>query len=745
MKFPGGVGARGPAPLDKCPTDCDNSQPNIYLAFSLIASAVRPGPDIVMLRISTDHWLLALRTVLAVWLALFLALRLDLYQPAWAILAVMIVTLQPVMFTGGTPPIGIIIGRGVARFFGTLFGAVAGLVLIAFFGQQPMLYLLFSGAWLAFCMYWVMLEQDEYLGYVMMLSGYTATLVSLTALGTGVEDIWTIALGRFTETALGIGCGVLMHLLIAPRFGSRALPEALSGFLKNAAEETLAALDSPRPRATQDARLKALLGDYQQFEKLRGLTRLETRRLSRFIPALDRFASDSLALITAIRELETALDYLRACEDGEHWLAQLNAHAAPLLATIAEQPAGEPLEKLTLPDFAWDPERVSPRSRVRAELARQRLGEVLGLLQHGRRLRHALNAPASARVHALPREKRTRTTHNEHFVARYNALRVFVAFELLGLFWIHSGWHSGYLAMMLLGVFTMLFAKAPNPAAVVYQFLWGTLAAVTLGAVLLFLVLPVINGFPLLAIAIGIPVMVGTLLTPRPRWAAMGLSGAITLMTLLNLHSTYTFSPTTYINGGLASLIGTTTAMFTYALMRQRSPAERIRTLLGAYWRGVARLMCEPALPNRARLESRLYDRLGRLVALGGSDDTLREALDLHALALCVWRIRRLREELAPHRRELEAWLDDIGQRLVARRHHSPEVWHELSDQARQWVDRFYHEPRLSVATAGEIAMLGHLMREAPGVTLEAQADDAPTAPHDRRATPPRQETPHVR
>ncbi|MCK0715231.1 FUSC family protein [Chromohalobacter sarecensis] len=699
-----------------------------------------------MLRISTDHWLLALRTVLAVWLALFLALRLDLYQPAWAILAVMIVTLQPVMFTGGTPPIGIILGRGVARFFGTLFGAIAGLVLIALFGQQPMLYLLFAGAWLAFCMYWVMLEQDEYLGYVMMLSGYTATLVSLTAIGTGIDSIWTVALGRFSETALGIGCGVLMHLLIAPRFGSRALPEALSQFLQSAAEETHAALDTQRSRDTQDARLKTLLGHYQQFEKLRGLARLETRRLSHFIPALDRFASDSLALITAIRELETAIDYLRACEDGERWLAQLNAHAAPLLTMIAEQPAGEPLEKLTLPDFEWDVEQVSPRSRVRAELVRQRLGEVLGLLQHGRRLRHALNDPASAKVHTLPHEKRTRTTHNEHFVARFNALRVFVAFELLGLFWVHSGWHSGYLAMMLLGVFTMLFAKAPNPAAVVYQFMWGSIAAVLLGGVLLFLVLPVINGFPLLAIAIGIPVAIGTLLTPHPRWSLIGLAGAITLMTLLNLQSTYNFSPTRYINGGLASVLGTVVAMITYSLMQQRSPAERIRTLLGAYWQGVARLMREPTLPNRARLESRLYDRLGRIVALGGTDDTLREALDLHALALCVWRIRRLREELAPHRQELEAWLDDIGQRLTTRRHHSPEVWRQLSDQAREWVDRFYHDAQLSVATAGEIAMLGHLMREAPGVTLEARADDdAQAASLDRQATPPRQETPHVR
>ncbi|WP_110670798.1 FUSC family protein [Salinicola halophilus] len=689
-----------------------------------------------MSRITADHWLLALRTVLAVWLALFLSMRLDLYQPAWAILAVMIVTLQPVMFTGGTPPIGIIIGRSVARLFGTLFGAIVGLLLIALFGQQPMLYLLFSGAWLAFCMYWVILEPDEYLAYVMMLSGYTSTLVSLTAIGTGVDNIWPVALGRFSETALGIGCALLTHVAIAPRYGSRALPGALSQLLSRAAGETLACLESARPREQRDGELKALLDRHQQFESLRGLNRLETRRLSHFIPALDRFASDSLALITAVRELETALDRLRECEDGERWLEPLRAEARPRLEAVETQPDAAPERFIALSDFAWEETEVSPRTRARAELVRQRLGEVLSLAQHGQRLRHALDDPASTRVKTLPRSRRPRANHNEHFVARFNAFRVFIAFEALGLFWIHSGWHSGYLAMMLLGVFTMLFAKAPNPAAVVYQFLWGTLAAVFFGGILLFLVMPVINGFALLAIAIAVPVTIGTLMTPHPRWSAIGMAGAITMMTLLNLHSTYTFSPTSYINGGLASVIGTVAAMFTYSLLRQRTPEQRIRTLMAAYWRGLGRLLSAPSLPNRARLESRLYDRLSRLIALGGHDDTLREAVDLHALALCVWRIRRLRDELGPHRQALEAWLADIGERLVARPRHDPAVWRALADEGMQWVDRLYREANLPIATIGEVAMLSHLMRQAPGARLEASsAEETPQdSPTDKEA-----------
>ena len=251
-----------------------------------------------------------------------------------------------------------------------------------------------------------------------------------------------------------------------------------------------------------------------------------------------------------------------------------------------------------------------------------------------------------------------------------------------------------------------------------------------LGGVLLFLVLPVINGFPLLALAVAVPVTIGTLLTPHPRWSAMGLAGAITMMTLLNLNSTYTFAPARYINGGVASIIGTLVAMITYSVMRQRSPAERIRTLMAAYWQGLARLLGTRSQPSRARLESRLYDRLGRLVALGGSDTALREAIDLHALALCVWRIRRLGPELGVHREAIETWLAGIGTRLLARQRHDPAVWRQLADEAIAWVERLYHETRLPIASIGEIAMLGHLMRAAPGVTLE-QGDTTAPAPQD--------------
>ncbi|GHC26362.1 fusaric acid resistance protein [Kushneria pakistanensis] len=675
----------------------------------------------ILSSITGDHWVLALRTVLAVWLALYVALRLDLAQPAWAILAVMIVTLQPVMFTKGTPPLGIIIHRCIGRLIGTFLGALMGLVLIALFAQQPMLYLLAAGGWLAFCTFCVMLLNDEPASYIMMLSGYTATLVSLTAIGTGVDNVFSLALARTTETALGIGAGFLMHVLIAPRFGSYALPATLQALIAGAAGEARVALVEKRSRAVLNERLRALMGKHQQFEAQHSLARFEFRRFRRLLPALDRFAGDSLALMTGLRELEEAIDRLSHCEGAETIMAVLRDPTLPFLAALEQQ--GDELPPLpVLPD---DTSLVASGDcvvLVRASLVRERLGEVLKLLHHGRALSLAMRHHRHARLVQLTGRRPRRSWHPEYGVARYNAFRVFIAFELLGLYWIHSGWPSGYLSMMLLGVFIVLFAKAPDPAAVVRQFLTGTIWAVIIGCVFSYLVFPAITGFPLLALSIGVPVVIGTLMTPHIRYAAVGLAGAVTLMTLLNLHRTYEFHPTQFINGGLASILGTIVTMVTYSLFRQRTPAARLEALLAAYWRGLERLTRTRRLPSRAWLESRLYDRLGRLLALGSGEPMLREAVDLHALAMCLWRLRRLARGGGDDQREIRHWVAALGRQLP-HAGRDERAWQRLADDCEARATALYALRPLPTALIGEFEMLAHLLRDMPGA--EAQAREA--------------------
>lgn len=664
--------------------------------------------------------MLALRTVLAVWLALYAALRLDLPQPAWSVLAVMIVTLQPVMFTGGTPPLGIIIHRCIGRLIGTFLGALMGLVLIALFAQQPMLYLLAAGAWLAVCTFCVMLLNDEPAGYIMMLSGYTATLVSLTAIGTGVENIFELALARTTETELGIGAGFLMHVLIKPRFGSYALPGTLDALIDAAAGEARIALMEKRSRTELNARLRTLMGKHRAFEAQHTLARFEFRRFRWLLPALDRFAGDSLALMTGLRELEEAIDRLSRCEGAEMIMTALRDPTLPFLAALEQDDELPPLP--ALPGVETLVSSSAPVTRVRAALVHERLSEVLRLLHHGRSLSLAMQHRQPSRLVRLTGRRPRRTYHPEYGVARYNALRVFIAFELLGLYWIHSGWTSGYLAMMLLGVFIVLFAKAPNPAAIVRQFLTGTIWAVIIGCLFSYVVFPAISGFPLLALSIAVPVVIGTLMTPHMRYSAIGMAGAITLMTLLNLHRTYEFHPTQFINGGLASILGTIVTMVTYSLFRQRTPNERLESLVAAYWRGLERVTRARRLPSRTWIESRLYDRLGRLLALGSGEPMLREAVDLHALAMCLWRLRRLARDSGPHQRDIERWVFELGRRLP-RAGRDAIAWQQLAAQSEARAATLYAIEPLPVALIGEFEMLSHLLRDLPGA--EAQAREA--------------------
>lgn len=423
--------------------------------------------------------------------------------------------------------------------------------------------------------------------------------------------------------------------------------------------------------------------------------------------------------MTGLRELEEAIDRLSHCEGCDDLMMALRTPTLPFLAALDQDDDQLP-ELPKLPDVAT---LVSPEDSVtlvRATLVRERLGEVMQLLHHGRALSLAMRHHRHAGLIRLTGRRPRRTHHPEYGVARYNAFRVFIAFELLGLFWIHSGWPSGYLSMMLLGVFIVLFAKAPNPAAVVRQFLTGTIWAVIIGCLFSYVVFPSITGFPLLALSIAVPVVIGTLMTPHMRYAAVGLAGAVTLMTLLNLHRTYVFHPTQFINGGLASILGTMVTMVTYSLFRQRTPAERLETLVAAYWRGLERVTRARRLPSRAWLESRLYDRLSRLLALGSGEQMLREAVDLHALAMCLWRLRRLARASGPQQREIERWVAGLGRQLLLAGR-DEQAWRRLAADSEAQAMALYDLKPLPMALIGEFEMLSHLLRDLPGAAAQAR------------------------
>lgn len=147
----------------------------------------------------------ALKTLLGGGLALWLALRWGLEQPAWALMTAFIVA-QPLS--------GMVVQKGLARLLGTLVGTVMSVLFIGLFAQTPWLFLLALALWLALCTACSTLLRSAW-AYAFVLAGYTVAIIALPAVDHPLL-VFDQAVARCTEICLGIVCATLTSALLWP-------------------------------------------------------------------------------------------------------------------------------------------------------------------------------------------------------------------------------------------------------------------------------------------------------------------------------------------------------------------------------------------------------------------------------------------------------------------------------------------------------------------------------------------------
>jgi len=110
--------------------------------------------------------LFAISGYLAVILALYVALALDLPNPWWAMATVFIV--QPTR-----PLVGAIWAKAFYRAAGTIVGAIVAVILVPNLVNSPELMILAIAVWIALCVFFGLLDRSPR-SYLFMLPGYTA-------------------------------------------------------------------------------------------------------------------------------------------------------------------------------------------------------------------------------------------------------------------------------------------------------------------------------------------------------------------------------------------------------------------------------------------------------------------------------------------------------------------------------------------------------------------------------------------
>ena len=526
--------------------------------------------------------LFASRNIIAGGVALYLAFCFDLQQPQWALTTVFIV---------GQSTSGMVLAKGAYRLLGTFVGAVASLVMIGVCGQAPLLFLLCMALWLALCTTGASLLRNH-AAYGFVLAGYTTAIIALpaTAAPLGVFDE---AVARCQEISLGILCASIASTILWPRRVEQTLAvqgrAAWQAGMRAAASE-LQGTDQRKGLLEALGRLVAVDAqrDHAWFEGPKG------RRRSQALRVLSR---DVLGLLRAARGVARQRMMLDDASFVTTWVEDV----AATLRQERHEALPELSRRLTL--ALADP-RLSPE----AHFCLVQLAQVLRLVNVG-----ALTLAAVETGRVPPGAPGALSWHRDIEQGVLGGARSALAFLAVAAFWMFTAWPSGLGAVSISGVVLSLFAARENPSASSLNFLKGIALSIPVAGCVRFALLPGFDGFPLLCMALGVPLFFASLCMSRANLAASASAFCIFFVNNVGPSNLMTYDIAAFLNKAIATLMGVGIAVVVFRLIPLNPGERHYRRMFTASLFDLAQLTSRPLEQAESWFGGRMADRLIRL------------------------------------------------------------------------------------------------------------------------------------
>jgi len=582
-------------------------------------------------------WIFVAKTMVAAMLALWLSFRLGFDSPRSAMLTVFIVA---------QPQTGLVLAKSFYRIVGTIVGCLATFGLVGLFAQQRELFLAAMALWVGLCTAGAARNRN-FRAYGFVLAGYTACLIGFPS-AQHPELTFSIAVTRVSEVMLGILCaGVISDLVLPQNLGPTLVNTVRSGYRDFAAfvvDALRGRLDHPTIERAHDRFLSQIVA----FEAQRDAAYFENPEARVRSSRLRLLNAEFMAATTGIHQLHQLMERLRArgCGQAIDRLAVLYAMLADRLlpangalpATAAE---AAPLVH-ALSEFREElPSRIAE--------ARQRIEESAGpsdrldfasaadlLERFAQEIHHYTESYASLSESAtrLLRPAPHYVVHADGITAALSGLRATIALLVVTAFWIATAWPSGAGAATIACVFCCLFAAAASPVKALHGLGLGFVGGLVASFICGFLVLPQLDGFPLLVAGLAPFLMIGVRLIASPRHGGIGAGYCIMFGSTIGLDNLARYDPAGVLNEGFAALFGAIAASLAFALL---VPAEtrRLRLHLVRSLRRQVLVACYGRRNGlRHRFENGTRDLLSQLLA--GADRSQGEDRQLLARALSV-------------------------------------------------------------------------------------------------------------
>ena len=578
-------------------------------------------------------WVYLFKALAACFLALGIAMKLDLPQPRTAMTTVFIVM---------QPQSGMVFAKSFYRICGTLVGLVVMLALIGLFAQQPELFIVTTAIWVGICTAGAARNRN-FKSYGFVLAGYTAALIGIPA-SQHPDGAFLSALTRVAEVVVGIICAGAVSGLVFPQFAGLQMRSTVRARFSAFVEYVSASLAGRNDRAQIEATNARFVADIVGFEAARSVavfegpdSRMRGGRLARlnseFLTASTRFHalhqlmnrlrdSQTSGAMVAVEALEPYFKEIApllaksgepvlSATDAAHAAAQLDAYKADLPKRVRETRAAlETQPDAPLLDFDTG-----------AELLYRFIDDLHAYA--------ATYASLAVDIHERERWIERYEPKTNGIAAGVAGLRAAIVMVVLGAFWIATAWPSGSTLTLDAAAVCALASASPDPKRTAFQMAAGTLVASVMGMIAVYGVYPHIDGFPLLCTALTPFLLLGVFMTTRPALAGYGVGYCIFFCFLAGPDNLIHYDPSGTINDAIALVLSMLVCAVAFAVLLPPSTPWLRNRLLIDLRRQVALASRVGMRRVRSRFESGARDLMSQINALAQNEpevkrDTLR-------------------------------------------------------------------------------------------------------------------------
>ncbi|WP_243079492.1 FUSC family protein [Pantoea sp. MQR6] len=516
---------------------------------------------------SKNAVLFSVKTCLAAFIALYIALELNLDKPAWALTTVYV---SSQLYAAST------LSKSVFRLLGTLLGGIFIFLIYPLTVQTPLLFSLCVSLWVSFCLY-LSLHDRTPKSYVFMLAGYSAAIMGFP----GVTHPLTISetvISRIEEITLGIVCSSLVHRLIFPVSMKSLLTQSVSGWYQSGSQlcrDLLTEMHSNRSTEREEIliRMAALPQQVETLithcvyegEAARKVTRLinvQYQHLSYLIPTLTAIEVrlQRLSLLNAAVPEPAA----RALKQFLLWLNDSNnAHS---VAVVEDTFA---IAQTQLKDN-WRRGAFSTEECLLLTGLLERLADFVRIAG----AYHSISARVSNLSESVPAGRTAQThRHIDQGMLMLSATTAFLATFGACLFWMATGWASGATAPMMAAILSSFFATADTPVNSMKQFVRGVLIALAISILYIALLIPQTVTLEALYLCLTPGLFALGLAIARPSSNMMGLSAATQIPGFIGMSHHFAPDVVAVINTAISSMVGLLFTVVITALIRNKRPS----------------------------------------------------------------------------------------------------------------------------------------------------------------------------